>query len=660
MSAKSVSELEIYKRQIQQYELILETAGEGICGLNQNGEISFANPAAVKMLGWTNTEIVGINFCEAFFSPDSVYRENPEICPIFFALSEGETSHVNTETFFRRDGEDLLVEYICVPIKENDQILGAVITFQDITEQREIELSIAMARDAALDAANVKAAFLANMSHEIRTPLNGVIGMTNLLLETNLENQQLHYAEIIRNSADLLLGIVNDILDFSKIEARKLELESVDFDMESLVRNTIELFKPEAQRKSLAFRSEIVGLRESSFIGDAARLRQVLNNLVSNALKFTEKGEVSVRVEKLGESGEIVSLLFTVQDSGIGINQNQVLFEPFKQADVSTTRRFGGTGLGLAICKELVELMRGEIGFDSEIGVGTKFWVKIPLEISRKDQPESGSSKRDLVSDKFERKSNSAKILIVEDNWINQEIAIGLLRKIGFHADLADNGIQALEKLAQNSYDLIFMDFQMPEMDGLETTRRIRQLEGDKKKTPIIAMTASATQDDYEKSIGAGMNDYLSKPISGKDLERILKNHLKVEKRIDSLDSERNIVQHSLANLIEPARLDLFSEIEAKGDVNFTTDILRIYLSHSNEIAERLVKAFENKDFENFGKLIHALKGSSGNVGLTKMFDLCFVIEEKLENREFKEIEKNFPRLLEEHERISQFLTENI
>jgi PAS domain S-box-containing protein len=408
-------------------------------------------------------------------------------------------------------------------------------TTQDVTERKRLELDLIETRDAALESTKLKSEFLANMSHEIRTPMNGVIGMTGLLLDTKLNDDQRELAETVLTSGESLLTIINDILDFSKIEAGKLEFETLDFDLKNAVEGTVELLAQGAHEKKLEFTSLFDNEVPTALRGDPGRLGQVLTNLIGNAIKFTEGGEVIVRTAKESETAESVVIRFTVRDTGIGMSEavQQKLFQPFMQADGSLTRKYGGTGLGLAISKQLVDLLEGEIGVTSKPGQGSTFWFTARFG----KQPESPTISQPafLSTDKLQvlspesstsRRKPGIQILLAEDNIINQKVVVRQLQKLGYRADAVANGREALEALGRIPYDLVLMDCQMPEMDGYEATAEIRRREGITRHTPIVAITANALKGDREKCIASGMDDYITKPVNRKILEEVLERIL--------------------------------------------------------------------------------------------------------------------------------------
>ncbi|HEY0968784.1 MAG TPA: PAS domain S-box protein [Opitutaceae bacterium] len=461
--------------------------------------------------------IMGRSHYEVFPDVPDRWREVHRRC------LAGAVEKAEADLFERVDGARQWLRWEIRPWYDSDGDIGGIVMFtQDITQRKQLEESLGRARDEALEASRFKSEFLANVSHEIRTPMNGIIGMAGLLVDTPLTPEQSEMARVIQGSAESLLTIVNDILDFSKIEAGKLSLVVAAFEVSSLVEGVAALLAPRAKEKGVELFSVLEPGTRKTLQGDAGRIRQVLLNLAGNAVKFTERGSVAIEVSARSLDGGRCRMRFAVRDTGIGIPRKAQawLFQPFTQADGTTTKRFGGTGLGLAISRQLVELMGGEIGYDSSEGQGSCFWFEVTLSVLQPVAP------RALVASPLVGLGQALgpRVLLAEDNHVNQTVARRMLEKLGCTVEVVATGRRALDALAAAPFDVVLMDCQMPELDGYEATRRIRAGEVPKANAqiPIIALTAFAMPGDRLKCIQAGMSDYLSKPVRIEDLQAAL------------------------------------------------------------------------------------------------------------------------------------------
>lgn len=498
-------------------------------------------------------------------------------------------------------------------------------TFQEeLVKRKQAEETMKKAKDEAEHANNAKSEFLANMSHEIRTPLNTITGYTYLLENSELLPKQTEYADKIDMAAKNLLSIINEILDFSKIEARRMTLELVDFDLFNILDDLCGMFGFEAQRKEIKLNLHIKSEVPRYLKGDPVRLKQVLLNLLANSVKFTHEGNINIAVELMAENSGRINLCFHVADTGIGISEEQkkLLFEAFTQGDASTSRKYGGTGLGLAICKKMVELMGGHIGVESEPGKGAEFSFTANFNMAESIPvaPRVGQITR--LARIYEEK----KILLVEDNVINLQMTKEILDQLGFTTDTAENGFIALHKLGKKAYDVVIIDIRMPEMDGYETTRRIRRLPGTE-RLPVIALSADAVEGVAERAKAAGMNGYLTKPLSPGKLIEVLKSYIPVR----AVSKGSGELLHKSPEEVKNGVLDWqMAVVRIGGDKRRYREIIRQFTGNHVDDVNKLIRFLSSNDYTGAKILIHTIKGIAQNIGALSLSEASIVLEKMI------------------------------
>ena len=634
------------------FRALFESSNDAVMLLDEKG-FSDCNAATLALFGCACQE----EFCRlhpADISPpvqpqgeDSLSLAKARIAT---ALAQGSNRF---EWMHRRtDGHDFPTEVLLnTVVLDGKMVLLAVV--RDITERKEAESKILLAKKEAEAASQAKTVFLATMSHEIRTPMNGLLGMADLILRTPLTEQQRHYVETIHRSGRTLLRIINDILDLSKIQAGQMRLELLQFDLNEVIRDIIDIFVERVKSKGLAMRCEIADLVPIHLLGDPHRLSQILFNLIGNAIKFTEEGSVSVAVEVIEEQHAYVMLCFRVIDAGIGISPEyqQQMFQAFSQEDSSVSRKFGGTGLGLAISRNLVAMMDGEIGVESAPGCGSTFWFTARFgKQQEKDRQKIATWQAQQHPPTPENVRFEGQVLLVEDNQVNQEVAMATLEMFGCHVAVAENGQRAIALLHKTDppFDAVFMDCEMPILDGFEATRRLRQWENETghPRTPVIALTAHVLEQSRQQCREAGMDDYLRKPFSQADLgailyrwmpKRLVANHKNKDifpasplcsSTQPPLEAEHKNGEPHAAPVLDQTALSRIFELTRKGNKSLFNKMVDSYLMRTPELLNALQQAIEQNDQEGVRVAAHTLKSSSLTMGAIRLAEMGRAMEE--------------------------------
>ena len=635
----------------QKFRSIFNNVSEGIFQTTQDGKFITINPAFARMLGYSHI-------------PDLMKKNMKQIVTnlverdkLINILNERGKASDFRLTFIKIDGEEIVTSLNVMKLYDDLKsryYFEANVT--DVSKQlaaaqerktaennlrKEKEKSDRLAQEA-LKLSGLKTKFLANMSHEIRTPMNGIIGYLSLIENDIYENKEelKQYVGTAKQSAESLLEIINSILDLSKIESGRVELERLGFNFKKIIDQSISVVLAKASEKGLKIKTKLPPDEELNFIGDPTRIRQIFINLLSNAVKFTSEGEITIEIKAEISTLNRVKILASIIDSGIGIAAHKIneLFKPFSQVDGSESGKFGGTGLGLVICKEFVTMMGGDIRCESVEGHGSRFSFEIIVFKSVDMQLQmDASQKSSFVDDKSKIDDNSIikhnfdkrkkfKLLLAEDNPINQKVILKILSSAGFNADAVMNGSDALSSYLNIHYDLILMDIQMPEMDGLEVTAQIRKMDPPKKNVPIIAITAHALIGDREKCLKAGMNEYISKPIKSTELLKLMDKLLKIDFLVDNEEPE--IIMTGNDSYLDIIRLKKVS----LGEKSFEIELLKDYMTDMHSKLNQMKSVFEQNNMKKLSELAHTLKGSSYTVGANKVGDESLGIELSAKN----------------------------
>ncbi|HEY6905696.1 MAG TPA: ATP-binding protein [Candidatus Acidoferrales bacterium] len=636
------------------FNSLIENTPIAIVAVGIDDIVQFCNPAFENIFGYRQADVIGKSLLglitnAEIFSEVSANREE---------LWGGKIIHTVSKRK-RSDGSLIDVEAFSVPLGPTGHRTGAVMQYQDITVRKRAEEALVRAKDAAEAASRAKSEFLANMSHEIRTPMNGIIGMTELTLDTVLTAEQRDYLGLVQASADSLLKLINDILDFSKIEAGKVDIEKIEFHFQQSLDETLKSLVLRARQKDVEL-SWCVGPGIPKYLkGDVGRLRQVIVNLVGNAVKFTKRGEIEVRVEVESESETGVMLHFQVRDSGIGIpeEKQRMIFDAFTQVDSSTTRNYGGTGLGLAITSRLVQLMGGKIWVESELGRGSIFHFTSQFECISAGEQAAESEDPETIpglpsaapAPSTPQTAQGTKILLAEDNAVNRRLAMALLQKRGYDISATGNGQEALDALERENFDLVLMDVQMPVLDGLDAIRAIRAKEQSSgSHLPIIALTAHAMKGDRERCLAAGADDYVTKPIRTPDLLAAIDRATNT-KASPTSTAPPAPPSHSAG----PPVLDFAAALErVDGDRELLENLMGMFAGECPRDIAEIRKSLEARDMGQLERLAHTLKGASSSLAAGRVADAAFALEKQARTREAGNAEQLLEILVGEINRL--------
>lgn len=600
------NELELVYNE-EKYRGIIANMNLGLLEVDTDETILYFNQSFLEMSGWSGSELMGKKPSDIFLSGDNVRVMNEKN-----ALRKRGVSDVYEVELQDKKGRTRWWMVSGAPLYDKSGLLkGSIGIHLDITKQKELEFSLTQANQRAQESSQAKDLFLMNMSHELRTPMNGIIGFVRELRRVNTDAVNLRYLDSIQSAAEHLLNILNDILDLSRIDAGKLTIDKIGFRVSETVSRALEVISPKSDEKGLTLEFSVDDRIEPVLKGDPIRLKQVFLNLLGNAIKFTEKGKVSLHCKVVNESPDKQWICFEVEDTGIGMEKEffSRMFTKFSQEDSSITRNYGGTGLGLNICKELIEMMSGAVTVDTEKGRGTKFTFILPFDRgTEKDIPD------ETVRPISRSSAEGIRVLLVEDNVLNQEVARLTLHHLKANVDVASDGEEAIDVLLRKEFDIVLMDLQMPKMDGYQTTRKIRKdLMLD---LPIVALTANAIKGEREKCLECGMDDFISKPFEESDILRVLSKY----------------VSRGKAQLLKLPRLYDLTKLNqlAHGDQEFVLKMQKLFIKQCEQSILDFNGARERNDVDAIKQIAHRIKPSVGNLRIDTLFQLLKSFESEV------------------------------
>lgn len=603
-----MKQLESYIRKGNFYEAVVEDGSDIIFLVDFDGKILYHNSSVHETLGYRKKSLVGKNFFD-FILPTTLNDFKSK-----FKQSQKRAYTEKVEfQFLCKDKTYRFLEFNAINLKNKEGLQGLILDCRDITERKKDAEELLRLQKA-------KEQFLANISHEIRTPINGIAGIAGLLSKNQNPEEHENYLSAIRHSAENLKVIINDILDLSAIESGKLKFEKISFNLTDLLPSLISTFTYQAREKNISLHYSVEQSLNRFLVGDPVRLNQILINLISNAVKFTHTGSIHVNCKIEREQKNICWVRISVTDTGVGIPSEKLvtIFESFSQADESVTRRYGGTGLGLTIARQLVDLQKGRIGVESKEHVGSTFTILIPYEIGKTTKQSKQSFKQ---SNRPDETSHGLHVLLVEDNDINRLYAKSILETWKCKTDIAENGLIAIEKLKNNSYDVILMDIQMPVMDGYEATKAIRMMAHPINVTPVVALTANATKNDIEKCLAAGMNDYVAKPFTPDDLYQKLFKKLK-------------LVSGSPQNKEDKPKLFDLNYLRTISSDNheFVREMVQTFIQSVPTLLTDMEKSMNSSDWATCSRIAHQVKPSLTLMGIRQLKEVAIQIEGIVDN----------------------------